>query len=70
MKTVKLTVRGMHCSGCVSRVESALTDVEGVRRVKVSLDDEEATVEADEDAGGESLVRAVKEAGYEASLNE
>jgi len=67
MKTVKLSVEGMHCEGCVSRVEKALSEVEGVRSVEVSLEREEATVEAD-DVSGAPLVRAVEEAGYEASV--
>lgn len=68
MKTVKLSVKGMHCDGCVSRVASALEEVEGVRGVEVSLDEEEARVEADDAAVGESLLRAVQEAGYEAAV--
>ena len=67
-RTVTLSVKGMHCSGCASRVESALEDVEGVQGVRVSLDDEEATVEAGGRAAGDALVQAVEEAGYEASL--
>lgn len=68
MKTVKLSVRGMHCGGCASRVESALSGVTGVRRVEVSLDDDEATVEADDQADDGALVEAVEGAGYEGSL--
>lgn len=68
MSTTRLSVKGMHCEGCVTRVQAALENVDGVRRAEVSLDEEEATVEADGTPAGEALVRAVEDAGYEASL--
>lgn len=67
MTTVKLDVDGMHCGGCVSRVESALDAVDGVERVDVSLDRHEATVEGD-GVGVPDLVAAVEDAGYGASV--
>lgn len=68
MKTVKMAVEGMHCGACVSRVESALRDVDGVNAVEVSLDRSEASVTASDDAEDGSLVQAVEEVGYTASL--
>lgn len=68
MKTVKLSVEGMHCEGCVSRVESALGDVPGVEDVDVSLDRGAADVRAEDSADDRALVEAVAEAGYTASL--
>jgi copper chaperone CopZ len=41
---VKIPVAGMHCRHCVSRVESALSKVDGVRRADVSLEGAEAVV--------------------------
>lgn len=69
MKTVKLSVDGMHCEGCVSRVKSALDEVPGVTDVEVSLDRNEAEVTADDSTSEESFVKAVEEAGYSASAN-
>lgn len=69
MKTVKLSVDGMHCEGCVSRVKSALDEVPGVTDVEVSLDRNEAEVTADVSTSEESFVKAVEEAGYSASAN-
>lgn len=68
MKTVKLSVEGMHCEGCVSRVKSALGDVSGVEDVAVFLDRNEAEVTADESASEEDFVAAVEKAGYSASF--
>jgi len=69
MKTVKLSVDGMHCEGCVSRVKSALDEVSGVTDVEVSLDRNEAEVTADDSASEESFVKAVEDAGYSASAS-
>ncbi len=40
----KIPVAGMHCGGCVSRVQSALSKLEGVKRANASLDPGEVTV--------------------------
>lgn len=68
MKTVKLSVEGMHCEGCVSRVKSALGEVPGVEDVDVSLDQGAADVRAEDSADEDALVHAVGEAGYTAEL--
>lgn len=68
MKTVKLSVEGMHCDGCVSRVEAALGRVPGTENVDVSLDGGAAEVQAEDSATEEAFVEAVEEAGYTATL--
>lgn len=67
MTTVRLDVDGMQCGGCASRVEAALSDVDGVDRVEVSLERGEATVEGVEPTSSE-LVAAVEATGYEARV--
>ncbi|NIP59383.1 MAG: hypothetical protein GWM92_13675, partial [Gemmatimonadetes bacterium] len=52
---------------CASRVERALAGVEGVDRVRVSLEEGIAEIRADERTDHERLVSAVGEAGYEAT---
>lgn len=61
----KITVRGMTCEHCEQNVEEALEGVDGVSSAKADRDAETATVEGD--AGTNTLVEAVNEAGYEAS---
>ncbi len=60
-----LTVEGMSCEHCEQTVEEALSGVEGVESVTVDRADERATVEGGADA--DALVRAVEDAGYDAS---
>lgn len=65
---VQLRVRGMHCASCVSTVERALAEVDGVADVSVNLVEEMARVRWSPEASreGESgrLERAVADAGY------
>src|SRR5688572_19369467 len=71
MKTanlIKLPIEGMTCASCVARVEKALKAVPGVGSAEVNLATETATVALAEGAAPESLVAAVRDAGYEARL--
>jgi copper chaperone len=68
MKTVELKVEGMSCGHCVTTVKSALTVVPGVQPVDVSLEGKKATVRADDAVADGTLVEAVEQAGYAASL--
>jgi Cu+-exporting ATPase len=58
-------VKGMHCAGCVGRVERALKAVPGVRAALVNLATERATVELASDGPDlADLRRTVAAAGY------
>lgn len=61
---VQLSIKGMHCAGCVSTIERALSQVPGVTSAKVSLSNETAVVEGE--AGAALLIDAVSKTGYEA----
>lgn len=54
---------GMHCGSCVGRVEEALQAVEGIKRVAVSLNPQEAIVSMSRSIDTATLDRAVKRAG-------
>ena len=65
-RTSNITVGGMSCAACVSRVEDALTAVSGVQSVDVNLATNEATVRhhvLDENV----LSDAIRTAGYTVS---
>ena len=62
-----LEISGMHCAGCVNSVEKALSAVEGVQSVNVSLPVEKAYVNWESMDGSVSdLIQAVESAGYSA----
>ena len=62
MKKV-LTIEGMMCGHCTSRVEQALNAIDGVT-AEVSLDNKTATVSSTKEISEEDLVKAVTDAGY------
>jgi Cu+-exporting ATPase len=62
---LNLPVDGIHCAGCVSRVETALKDVPGVRGASVNLATGEARVSYDGTAATlGDLLTAVEDIGY------
>lgn len=65
-KPVRLSIAGMMCAGCVSSVEAALKQVDGVEAANVNLAERTALVTGS--AQPEALVTAVKQAGYDAAL--
>lgn len=67
-KTHRLHITDMSCAGCVETVEKTLGSVPGVCEANVNFAEHTATVTGD--VPPESLVEAVKGAGYTASLIE
>ncbi|MGM0526385.1 MAG: heavy metal translocating P-type ATPase [Pseudomonadota bacterium] len=67
-QTVRLGISGMSCGSCASRVDKALSQVDGVEQVSVNLasDSAEVRLSQSQDVTIEQLVEAVKEAGYDA----
>lgn len=64
MKKV-LDIEGMMCQHCVAHVNKALSGIEGVEDVEVSLENKNAAVTLAADVSDEVLVKAVVDAGYE-----
>ena len=60
MKTYKVT--GMSCSACVARVERAVNGLDGIESCSVSLLNKSMVIEGT--ASNESIINAVKKAGY------
>jgi len=67
-QTIRLGISGMNCGSCASRVDKALSQVDGVEQVSVNLasDSAEVQLSQSQDVSIEQLVEAVKEAGYDA----
>lgn len=67
MKEVKLNIEGMHCTGCSTRLEKVLNNVDGVEDAKVSLEEKNADIKYDETQVSEKeLIEAVEDAGFKA----
>ena len=65
MNTTRLSLSGISCAGCVSRVETALNGVAGVASANVNFAEHTATVEGDVPVA--TLIEAVGKAGYGAA---
>jgi len=69
LEHLRLQIQGMHCAGCVSRVERQLRSVPGVREVQISLVSGQAAVVWDGSiASPEALTEAVRQSGYSAQI--
>jgi|GEM_PF-648906 len=68
---VDLSIEGMSCESCASKIDKALKGVEGVKDVSVNVEKGTASVVlADASTvSHENLVKAVADAGYKASVN-
>ncbi len=65
--TIKLDISGMTCNHCVMHTRKALEAIPGVSAVEVNLEPGGAVVEA-EGVDAQTLIAAVKEAGYDAVI--
>ena len=63
--TYRLSISGMSCAGCVAGVENALNSVDGVETAAVNFAEHTASVSGDVSA--DALVKAVRDAGYDAA---
>ena len=63
--TISLPIEGMTCASCVGRVERALKAVPGVADAVVNLATEKASITTNAAVDPATLVKAVKDVGYE-----
>ncbi|HDQ39756.1 MAG TPA: copper chaperone [Desulfonatronum sp.] len=60
-----ITIKGMSCQHCVSAVTKALSGIDGIQDVQVSLEKDQATFTETRPVDPEVIRTAVKKAGYE-----
>ena len=60
-----IIIEGMMCAHCTGRVEKALSAIDGVTAVEMSLEGKSATLTLSENVDDQVLTDAVTEAGYE-----
>lgn len=65
MKSLTMTIEGMHCEGCARTIEALVGKETGVRKIEASYKRREARVLFDPDAVAETkLVAAIEKAGF------
>ena len=68
--SLRLDIEGMSCASCVGRVEKALLKLPGVSAAEVNLATESAQVSLLAGTDPETLLQAVRKAGYSARLHD
>lgn len=66
-RTVDLKIEGMSCAMCAPAAKKALQKVDGVKSAKIEGD--RATVVVEETVKATDLVKAIKGAGFTATVN-
>lgn len=69
MEQKRFDVTGMTCSACSAAVEKSVRKLDGISNVTVSLMTNTMTVAYDEDVTEDSVIEAVKRAGYGAQVH-
>lgn len=64
-KETVLKVEGMTCMSCVRHVDHALRELEGIEDVEVRLRDGQVRVRHGDACSLDSMVEALRDAGYE-----
>lgn len=65
----RITIQGMRCQSCVKNIEGNISTKDGIKHIKVNLDEKMATVEYD--AGKTSqldIIEMISDMGFDASL--
>lgn len=60
-----IKIDGMGCQHCVNRITEALSAIDGVDVLEVSLEDKTATVDVEESVADEVLMDSIDEEGFE-----
>lgn len=69
MITIKLSLKGLHCTSCIMNIEGELEDTPGVKRVSASFAKSEAEVTFEETlVSAGKIVEIIKKLGYEAEV--
>ncbi|MBN1882570.1 MAG: heavy-metal-associated domain-containing protein [Deltaproteobacteria bacterium] len=63
MKTIK--IKGMSCQHCVKAVTGALTNIDGIKNISVSLQNGEAVFDEVGPVDYDEVRRNIEDAGYE-----
>lgn len=65
----KYSIQGMSCASCSAHVDKAVRELKGVKDVNVNLLSASMVVEFDDNiCNDDTIIKAVKSAGYGASL--
>jgi len=65
MSRIELTINGMTCTGCSSRLQRVLDTTDGIRSASVSLEKKQANIEYDAaEIGPDAIQSVITDAGF------
>ncbi|KKQ74331.1 MAG: copper chaperone [Berkelbacteria bacterium GW2011_GWB1_38_5] len=70
MKELKFTISGMHCGSCEKIIQMKLEDIKGVLESDISSETSSGLVKTEDNVSSETIIEAIKKAGYKAELKE
>jgi len=70
LRRTDLAVPGIHCGGCIRRIEKALGALPGVEQARVNLSTKRVAIRWHEADGPPPLIGALADLGYEAHLHD
>lgn len=70
IRQTDLSVPGIHCGGCIQRIERALNALPGVDLARVNLSTKRVAVQWNEDSPPPPVVAALANVGYQANLDD
>ncbi len=59
-----IAVTGMHCGNCAKAVEKALSEIEGISKVKADHDKNLVTASMKKDVDDKLIIEAIEKAGF------
>jgi len=65
-----LSVPGIHCGGCIQKIEKALGDLRGVERARVNLSTKRVAIDWHSDSAPPPLIETLDALGYESHLHD
>ena len=65
MEKIELKVEGMHCTGCSTRLQKVLNNLESVSKAEVSFETGVAKIEYDSKLDLDDIKNAIIDAGFE-----
>ncbi len=68
--SLSLLIKGMTCDSCATHAKKALESIQGVSAVEVSYAKGSARLKVSDSVNNDDLIRAIKDAGYTAEIND
>lgn len=70
MKSEKIIIANLKCSGCVNTITKSISEIKGVTHVEVNNDEDSVTINYDGDVKRETFTKVLHDLGYPEATEE